>query len=544
MRQPLYITLLLCVLLSCTSTPYTEHLQHIETIIESNPDSALAMLQTIDRNSLTNDRDKALYGMLYTEALDKNHEPIPDDSLIGFAAQYFSDHNDKRRSMIALNYKGRAQYLNQNHPSALVSFIKANELAKELSDPFWTGMTARGIADIYQESFNTAEAIIYATEEYNNIMQSRRQPYINYSILDLASAYCSAGNYDKALTLSKQALDSAQIYDDVYLYTSAQQIISIAHIGNHDLTQGQNVLESLCQSNLAEVNDSLYLAWIYAATDKPQKAIQIYNEISDSTDGRYHIAKYKTLKKLSLYEAALLEFEKVDSLTNLTFKTRINQNLTGSMVETFDADKQKAHIQLQSAYTKTWFIIISSSCIIITLLICGIYVYDKQRKKIEAKVLFAEELQELLSQSESKNSEAIATIKYILASKYTFLEDLCSIVLRYNNLHSAKQKIADSVTTLLENLSIQSERIVLLEKHVDKIYNNVFTSFRQDFPSLKDNDYRLFLFIILGLSNAAISLLLKEEKLSAIYERKRRLKEKIKNLPQEKQEMYMFFFVQ
>lgn len=502
------------------------------------------MLQTIDRNSLTNDRDKALYGMLYTEALDKNHEPIPDDSLIGFAAQYFSDHNDKRRSMIALNYKGRAQYLNQNHPSALVSFIKANELAKELSDPFWTGMTARGIADIYQESFNTAEAIIYATEEYNNIMQSRRQPYINYSILDLASAYCSAGNYDKALTLSKQALDSAQIYDDVYLYTSAQQIISIAHIGNHDLTQGQNVLESLCQSNLAEVNDSLYLAWIYAATDKPQKAIQIYNEISDSTDGRYHIAKYKTLKKLSLYEAALLEFEKVDSLTNLTFKTRINQNLTGSMVETFDADKQKAHIQLQSAYTKTWFIIISSSCIIITLLICGIYVYDKQRKKIEAKVLFAEELQELLSQSESKNSEAIATIKYILASKYTFLEDLCSIVLRYNNLHSAKQKIADSVTTLLENLSIQSERIVLLEKHVDKIYNNVFTSFRQDFPSLKDNDYRLFLFIILGLSNAAISLLLKEEKLSAIYERKRRLKEKIKNLPQEKQEMYMFFFVQ
>ncbi len=79
MRQPLYITLLLCVLLSCTSTPYTEHLQHIETIIESNPDSALAMLQTIDRNSLTNDRDKALYGMLYTEALDKNHEPIPDD---------------------------------------------------------------------------------------------------------------------------------------------------------------------------------------------------------------------------------------------------------------------------------------------------------------------------------------------------------------------------------------------------------------------------------------------------------------------------------
>ena len=146
----------MCVLLSCTSTPYTEHLQHIETIIESNPDSALAMLQTIDRNSLTNDRDKALYGMLYTEALDKNHEPIPDDSLIGFAAQYFSDHNDKRRSMIALNYKGRVQYLNQNHPSALVSFIKANELAKELSDPFWTGMTARGIADIYQESFNTA----------------------------------------------------------------------------------------------------------------------------------------------------------------------------------------------------------------------------------------------------------------------------------------------------------------------------------------------------------------------------------------------------
>ena len=69
-------------------------------------------------------------------------------------------------------------------------------------------MTARGIADIYNESFNTAVA--YATEEYNNIMQSGRQPYINYAISDLANAYCSSGNYDKALILSKQAIDSVK----------------------------------------------------------------------------------------------------------------------------------------------------------------------------------------------------------------------------------------------------------------------------------------------------------------------------------------------
>ena len=59
------------------------------------------------------------------------------------------------------------------------------------------------------------------------------------------------------------------------------------------------------------------------------------------------------------------------------------------------------------------------------------------------------------------------------------------------------------------------------------------SAFRADLPSLKPADYQLFLFSILGFSTSAISVFLKEEKLDAVYNRKSRLKAKIKKLDSE-----------
>ena len=107
---------------------------------------------------------------------------------------------------------------------------------------------------------------------------------------------------------------------------------------------------------------------------------------------------------------------------------------------------------------------------------------------------------------------------------------------------SAKRKIADSVTVLIESLSIRSDKIVELESEVNALYDNLFAEFRKDLPSLKDVDYRLYLFSILGFSNTAISLFLKEDRVSAVYDRKRHLKDRIKRLDPLKRDRYLSIF--
>ena len=77
------------------------------------------------------------------------------------------------------------------------------------------------------------------------------------------------------------------------------------------------------------------------------------------------------------------------------------------------------------------------------------------------------------------------------------------------------------------------ETIRELEQTVDKYQSGLIAEFRTDLPSLKPADYRLFLFSTLGFSTSAISVFLKEEKLDAVYNRKSRLKAKIKKLDSE-----------
>ncbi|MDE6843768.1 MAG: hypothetical protein K2J24_09620, partial [Muribaculaceae bacterium] len=133
-------------------------LELAERIMDSRPDSALAVLDslTLSYPTLDSDRDRALYGMLYTQTLDKNHLDPKNDSLISFAVDYYDRKKDIPRQIISTYYRGRVLYHREQFPQALVSLYKAKELAENDSSFFWAGMACRGIADIYNDTYNSA----------------------------------------------------------------------------------------------------------------------------------------------------------------------------------------------------------------------------------------------------------------------------------------------------------------------------------------------------------------------------------------------------
>lgn len=63
--------------------------------------------------------------------------------------------------------------------------------------------------------------------------------------------------------------------------------------------------------------------------------------------------------------------------------------------------------------------------------------------------------------------------------------------------------------------------------------------FRHDMPNLKVADYRLFLYSVLGFSTTAISLFLKVDKINSVYDRKKRLKIKIKQSESGRKDEYL-----
>ncbi len=532
----------ICGLLSCSDSPAEEQLASAESVMDRCPDSALSILRGIDLALIHGNREKALYGLLYTQALDKNHEPIQDDSLIRFAVRYFTNIKDKRRSMIANNYRGRVQYMNGEYASGLASFFKAYELANELDDDFWIGMTARGISDTYSEAFNNSEELAYAQKEYEHILQSGRQPYINYAMLDLARAYCRSRMYEDAIRIAEQATDSAVLYSDPYLYSGVMQIIGISYMGQGNNTQALSAFSSLVNSGLAEPEDSMYLAIANISDGHTLEGLRMLDSVLTPDSLRRTYAKYKAFKKLGRNVEALREMELFDSLSNVVFRHNMDRNLTGSLVAYLDMSKQVLESDLKAARMMTWILIAIVLSVIVVTGVIVFYVHAKQKKALDDKILFAEHLQELLRQSKNENTKAASVIRDLLTSKYGIIEQFCAVVINSGNSKSAKSKIADSVTTIIDSLSINGDKIAELEAEVNALYDNLFADFRKDLPSLKDVDYRLYLFSILGFSNTAISLFLKEDRVSAVYDRKRHLKDRIKRLDPLKRDRYLSIF--
>ena len=73
MKQYIFIIVLTLCMVSCTQhSKHWETLAQIESLMEERPDSALNVLQEIDKEELSGKEEKAKHALLLSMALDKN----------------------------------------------------------------------------------------------------------------------------------------------------------------------------------------------------------------------------------------------------------------------------------------------------------------------------------------------------------------------------------------------------------------------------------------------------------------------------------------
>ncbi len=521
----------------------SKQLEQAAALMDSRPDSALAVLDslTLSYPIIRSDKDRALYGMLYTQALDKNHLDPKNDSLISFAVDYYNRKKDVSRQIVSTYYRGRVLFHKGLLSQALVNFYKAKELAENDSSFFWAGMACRGIADIYNDTYNSAEQLIYATKEYEYIKKSGKQPYLNYALHDLGTAFNNNGKTDEVLKITKNLIDSAILTNDDYLYYATLQLKAWSLIRIDKYDEARPVITEVCENKFATSEDSINLCLVLLNTGFEKEGAKLIEALSNYNAPLKNLAIYTLYKKTGQAAAALSEGQIIYRETNKMFETAMSQELTTSLADYFELNKKINNAELRASRLTTLLIIILSLLILSGVGYTALYIYKSQKHEIADKILFAEQLQEALKQSKNENSTSFQIIKTLLGSKYKLFEELSEIVIRYTDTKVARRKIADRVTELISSLSIEGDKIKELENQVNEFYNNLYYDFKNDLPGLKEADYLLYLFSVLGFSNTSISLLLKEDKIEAVYNRKRRLKDKIKQLDTTKRDRYMSY---
>ena len=174
--------------------------------------------------------------------------------------------------------------------------------------------------------------------------------------------------------------------------------------------------------------------------------------------------------------------------------------------------------------------------IIIIVFVLLVYRWNKKYKqKLAKNITIAQNLREIM---QTKASETQHIINNLLASRFDVIDGLCKTIYESRGTGLDKKKISTEIEKLIKQFSSDSQKIAELETFANEHYSNIITSFKTDLPNLKEADYLLFLYTTLGFSITAIALFLNEEKVDAVYNRKARLKNKIRNLGTLKYELY------
>ena len=158
MKRLLAITMILLSIASCTFINVSRTLNDVESYIMERPDSALAVLESIDRVDLNTSRTKAHHALLHAMALDKNYIDVTEDSIAKVATEYYRKHGPRRNYARALYYLGKSYYYNEEYDKAILEYSKAEKVA-EGCDSLYLGMIYSAEGDTYNKTYNSIEEL-------------------------------------------------------------------------------------------------------------------------------------------------------------------------------------------------------------------------------------------------------------------------------------------------------------------------------------------------------------------------------------------------
>lgn len=222
MRFKLSITIaFLCFLLvGCSLMP--NELKLAERVIETSPDSALHILQRMKSAHLMSDGDRALYGVLLFEALDRNKMPLKPDSLINFSLNYYQNSNDKQHLAICYFYKARIYKNAQQYDDAAVLYLKALDCSQDKKDFALLGKIYADMGDICSIQKDYKEALNKYRLSVDCFKRAGKAIDASYRILAIGRTYRLTKEYESAHRYYLKAM--AQTNDSLLSGVALQEI--------------------------------------------------------------------------------------------------------------------------------------------------------------------------------------------------------------------------------------------------------------------------------------------------------------------------------
>ena len=493
---------------SCSHT--NKQLLQAEALVETAPDSAIAILNTYSYNKLS-DKDKALYGLVYMQVLDKKAMPIEPDSLLVFAENYYKGVSDNIRLSACYLLRGKVFKSRYEYEKAMSCFITVSELVN--NDYKLLGKVYINMADIhsFQSDFNIARLKYNKAFKYFKLAKMKQQSF--YAQLFFAKTYSLENHYLKANTYYKNLEKQT---DDSLLIGLLYQEMGQNYFKDKNIDSSLLYLQKAKNYPYIGINKALRLSYM----------ARVYFELKN-----YDSAFYYAEETFKYQPEIRLQRESYRIMTNCEFIKGRTENVTKYMsryVELGDSiyklDKQTKGSYIETMYNSQkeaaksriwiWYLLIS----IVFIISGSVYLYITKHKRAELKL-------KLNDVNHSQQKAAIR--KDIMMKKQTsLLTNIERIKTEQKLTEKGNAKFPERVKSIYnELLHIQDQALFFCE--MDGALNSIVTKLKTKAPDIKDKELIWSCLHLLDVPTHDMLILLNYESVNSSKRMKGRLAHKL-----------------
>lgn len=520
---------------SCTDNSEAEkRLTSAEALMNQHPDSALAILQGIDRSSLSSGKEKARYALLMSQALDKNYIDTTTFDILQPAIDYYIDKGTPDEKLTTFYYQGRIYQNKGDEDNAMLSFINAREITGVTDTlTFAHLLVAQGV--LYLRQYKTTDFV------ENNLEAAKLYGAIGRHTLEIGSYAKALNGYvtmndrhaaDSVMSicipLTREYPDGeASLFPAILGYTidfgSPDDIKAfLDNYGDFELDRDAAMDFARGYSKIGELGK----AWDMITSVSPGA------HPADSL--KYATVKLDILERQGKYEEAFDLYRDYSAMLERYQKDLLTQDLL------FSDKKHQLEVDvLQERTQKERFVWIALGVILLLIIIYQMWV-RKLRIEHENDLLKIQTLQQNLFESGQKQNEAQERIKKLFQTRFHLLDGLASSYFESKETGQEQKRIFAEVKESINNFS-SDETITELTEIVNGYNNGLMDRFKADFPKLSKSRFRFALYLFCGFSLPSISIFTGME-LRNVYVHKSRLKSVISGSDSPYKAEYLRYF--
>ena len=599
-KHCIFLLLILVALMSCNDPkPITDALHRAEALMNESPDSAWTLLNTISPDEMGQNRNLALYALLYTQAQDKTYRDETNDSLISIAVDYYRNTDDMRRKFLSYYYKGRVHFNGKDYLNATTCYMEAEQLADEVGDDYLAGLLYSELGriyDIYYDYPKSLDAHRKSAECYERAGKIRHRNYIWYNQSNVCR---NLNDYKESERLLQMALAAGKEGRDSSLICLSLGTLVMQYVEQEQMMKADSLYNEICYfvnkdfasssfyqrlslmflsfGNLTEAEQFIKKAWSRASSRLDSIGLYIASADLYSLKGNGERA-YRELQKGVVMQTR--EAKKALQQPILT----VQRDYLSEKLE-FEAYRLRMEKHLRMLY----LLFFSLLLVVVVLFLSRKLKKEKEKARSTIEGLNREMLQKdkesrkkmasLLLELENKDKETVAAIHQLrselrnqeenyhqymaeaeqlqhdlqnnLEQKKVFTAELFKSWFEMMGtlvLISEQKDIRESsrMKNIRKEIDLMKEKYMTgnkafreLERMVNTYHDDAMAHFRREVSLSDESDYRRVCYFFAGFSVQTIAWMM-DEKVENVYQRRLRLRKFIASSEMPHKELFGF----